>query len=240
MLEIETLSTMRNELVYLVLAVENFQCPRLQQLQPSRSIDKPLIPKVSLRYQSAIFPSFLALGIVLTICLGSVLGAPQSSCIMCKEEDLRPRVPPYSESFEEYTFDHQVTQQAAMQFILKLNGTRGQNNACSSITCPPNTSKYCLGIQFIKDHCWCELQHREEGLPYVPHTCFADQKVHTSSVDSCFTFVQVKECCCAEIWFKKWQHISGSSRSQHIPKTLILMLSMFSVLHWMSRRRIFC
>ncbi|XP_044250402.1 uncharacterized protein [Drosophila takahashii] len=240
MIEIGGLNAMWSELECSGLAIQNCQCPRLQRSPPRSSTDKPLMPRVSLRYQPAVIPSFLAMGIVLTICLGSALGAPQSSCIMCDKEDLRPRIPPYSDSYEEYTFDHQVTQQSAMESIQKFNGTRGQNNACSSIKCPPNTPKYCLGSQFINDHCWCELQHREEGLPYVPHVCFADQKVHTASVDSCFTFVQVKECCCAEIWLKKWRHISGSSRSQHTPKLLIHLLAALSALHWISRRRTFC
>ncbi|XP_016955966.1 uncharacterized protein LOC108028570 [Drosophila biarmipes] len=237
MIEIRGLGTlwMWGGLEYSGLAIENCQCLREQRLT-QRSTDKPLIPRVTLRYQ----PSFLAIGIALTICFGSALGAPQTSCIMCDKEDLRPRVPPYTDSYEEYTFDHQVTQKAAIESMLKFNGTKGQNNACSSIKCPPNTSKYCLGEQFINDHCWCELQHREEGLPYVPHVCFADQKVHTSSVESCFTFVQVKECCCAEIWFKKWRRVSGSSRSQHIPKILVHLLSALSVIHWLSRRRTFC
>ncbi|XP_017122222.1 uncharacterized protein LOC108142714 [Drosophila elegans] len=239
MIEIGRPGTMWTELECVGFAIESCQCSRLQQ-SPPRSTDKPLDPKVSLRNQPAVIPSFLAVVIVLAICLGSALGAPQSSCIMCDKEDLRPRVPPYSDSYEEYTFDHQVTQLSAMESLQKINATRGQKYACSSIQCPPNTPKYCLGTKFINDHCWCELQHREEGLPYVPHVCFADQKVHQPFVESCFAFGAVKECCCAEIWIKKWRHISGSSRSQHIPKILILLLSAFSVLHWLSRRRIFC
>eukprot|EP00099_Drosophila_melanogaster_P003596 NP_001163482.1 uncharacterized protein Dmel_CG5910, isoform B [Drosophila melanogaster] len=235
--------TMWNFLDRFELDAEDRQCLERLQQPAERSTDKSFTPKVSLRYQPAIVPSFLSIGIAVTICLGSALAAPQSSCIMCDKEDLRPRLPPYSDSYEEYTFDHQVTQQAALESIQKFNGSRGQNNACSSIKCPPNTPKYCLGGQFINDHCWCELQHREEGLPYVPHVCFADQKVHTSSVESCFTFVQVKECCCAEIWIKKWRHISGSSRGQHVPNVLVLLilnlLSAFSILTCRRRRRIF-
>ncbi|XP_044317536.1 uncharacterized protein LOC108037885 [Drosophila rhopaloa] len=237
MIEIGRPSTMWSELECVGLAIECCQCPRLQP-SPRRSTDKPLYPKVSLRYQPAVIPSFLAVGIVLAISLGSVLGAPQSSCIMCDKEDLRPRVPPFSDSYEEFTFDHQVSQLSAMESLQKINETKGQSNACSSYKCPP--TNYCLGTKFISDHCWCELQHREEGLPYVPHVCFADQKVHTPYVDSCFEFAAVKECCCAEIWIKKWRHISGSSGIQHIPKILVLLLSAFSVLHWISRRRIYC
>ncbi|XP_017060097.1 uncharacterized protein LOC108100617 [Drosophila ficusphila] len=236
------LSTMWSALEFSGASSYNYQCSRLLQ-SPPRSTDKPLIPKVSLRYQPAVIPSFLLVGTVLTICLGSVLGAPQSSCIMCDKEDLRPRVPPYSDSYEEYTFDHQVSQQSAMEYLQKHNKiviTKSQHNACSSIKCPANASKYCRGTQFINDHCYCEQQHREEGLPYVPHVCFADQKEHTPSVDSCFEFVEIKECCCAEIWLKKWRHISGSSRSQHVLNILIPLLSTISVLNWISRSRIFC
>jgi len=124
MIEIGGPGTMWSELECSGLAIENCQCSRLQR-SSQRSTDKPLIPRVSLRYQpSAVIPSFLAIGIVLTICLGSALGAPQSSCIMCDKEDLRPRVPPYTDSYEEYTFDHQVTQQSAIESMLKFNGSK--------------------------------------------------------------------------------------------------------------------
>ncbi|KAH8305838.1 hypothetical protein KR059_012229, partial [Drosophila kikkawai] len=251
MIEIGRLSTMWSDLECTQLAIEDYrQCPRLQQT-PTRSptTDKPAssssssVSGVSLRYQLAVSisipTSFLLACTVAILCLGSVLAAPQTSCIMCNKEDLRPRVPPYSDSYTEWTFDHQVSQQSAMESLQKFNESHAQNNACNSIKCPPNVMKYCLGTQFINDHCWCEMQHREEGLPYVPHTCFLDEKVHTPSVGSCFVFAEVKECCCAGTWVKKWRHISGSSRSQHIPKILIPLLSALSLLRWTSRRWIF-
>ncbi|XP_015044060.2 uncharacterized protein [Drosophila pseudoobscura] len=215
-------------------AGEDCLCQRLRGATGRSHGDSETAPRVSLPYQSS---ATILLQLLLTILsVSSVLAAPQTSCIMCDKEDIRPRVPPYSDSYEEFTFDHQVSQHDAMEALRKFNETLGLKNACNTIKCDPNVLKYCLGNQFINDHCWCELQHREEGLPFVPHICYADEKVHRPSIGSCFLFDEVKECCCAPAWAKKWRHISGSSRSQNPPKILVTMLFVFSLLHWMGRR----
>ncbi|EDV97706.1 GH14548 [Drosophila grimshawi] len=143
--------------------------------------------------------TFLHLCVLLLLCLSSTLAAPQSSCILCDKEDLRSREQPtISDSYEEFTFDHQVTRQDAIQALRKYNETLGgAQNSCNSMQCTATVMKYCLGLQFLNDHCWCELQHREEGLPYVPHICYVGEKVYKPSVGSCFFFEEVKECCCA-------------------------------------------
>ncbi|KAH8379891.1 hypothetical protein KR009_007827, partial [Drosophila setifemur] len=200
------IAIMWSELECNELAIEHCQCPRL--LSPTdATTNDPSTQGVSLRYQTQTVWSTNTVTILLLavlLCLAPVLGAPQTSCIMCDKEDLRPRVTvPYTDGYVEYTFDHQVSRQQAIDSIHKFNETHGKNNACSSIQCPSNVMKYCQGTQFINDHCWCEMQHREEGLPYVPHICYADEKVHKPSVGSCFAFVEVKECCCAATWVKK-------------------------------------
>lgn len=32
---------------------------------------------------------------------------------------------------------------------------------CKAIPCNQSIMKYCLGPQFINDHCWCEQGHEE-------------------------------------------------------------------------------
>ncbi|XP_030571184.1 uncharacterized protein LOC115770166 [Drosophila novamexicana] len=181
--------------------------------------------------------TFLRLLLLLTLCLSSTLAAPQTSCILCNKEDLRAKEPTISDSYEEFTFDHQVSRQDAIQALRKFNETHGgTQNACNSMKCTQTVLNYCLGPQFLNDHCWCELQHREEGLPYVPHICYVGEKVYKPSVGSCFFFEEVKECCCAAALVSEWRHISGASISP--PQAMLSsILALLSVLHWRSRRR---
>ncbi|XP_064541131.1 uncharacterized protein LOC135430394 [Drosophila montana] len=176
--------------------------------------------------------TFLRL-LLLTLCLSSILAAPQTSCILCNKEDLRAKEPTISDSYEEFTFDHQVSRQDAIQALRKFNETQ---NSCNSMKCTPTVLNYCLGPQFLNDHCWCELQHREEGLPYVPHICYVGEKVYKPSVGSCFFFEEVKECCCASALVSEWRHISGASFSP--PQAMLSsILALLSLLHWRTRRR---
>ncbi|ALC45107.1 CG5910 [Drosophila busckii] len=146
--------------------------------------------------------TFLRLCCLLLLLLGLTLAAPQSSCILCDKEDLRPREPTISNSYEEFTFDHQVSRQEAIAALKKFNDCNTQI-ACNSRKCSADVIRYCLGSQFINDHCWCELQHREEGLPYVPHICYVGEKVYKPSIGSCYQFEEIKECCCASALAKE-------------------------------------
>ncbi|KAH8410795.1 hypothetical protein KR222_008479, partial [Zaprionus bogoriensis] len=148
----------------------------------------------------------LSLSLYFCLCLGlrPSAAAPQTSCIQCTEQDLRAREPTLDSSYEEFTFDHQVSRKEAIEALRKYNETHDSRyNACHSIECTPSIAKYCLGSQFIKDHCWCENQHGEEGVPYVPHICYVGEKVYAASVGSCFFFERVKECCCAPVLVKE-------------------------------------
>ncbi|XP_017098101.2 uncharacterized protein [Drosophila bipectinata] len=206
-------------------------CQRLQG-STHRATDKTSGPGVCLRYQPV-----ATVFLLLLLCLAPVLGAPQTSCIRCDKEDFRTRAPHHGEEFVERIVDHQVSKFQAREALRKLNETHRQNNACSSINCTATIENYCFGHQFLNDHCWCEMQHREEGLPYVNHICYADEKVHKPSIGSCFVFAEVKECCCAKAFYNKWRANSGS---KNIPKILIPWLIAFSLVHWLSRRRWFC
>ncbi|XP_068149525.1 uncharacterized protein [Drosophila tropicalis] len=173
--------------------------------------------------------TFLYLLLLLLSCISLTLAAPQTSCILCDKDDLQAKDPLNSETYEEFTFDHQVSRQEAILALRKFNETHGPKNACNSMKCTPDVLKYCLGPQFINDHCWCELQHRDEGLPYVPHICYAGEKVYTSSVGSCFHFEEVKECCCASALAKEWRHISGKSLCCCPTILLIVLVSCWSL-----------
>ncbi|KAH8300426.1 hypothetical protein KR018_004945, partial [Drosophila ironensis] len=178
--------------------IEDCQCPRLQG-SPDGSPDRRPISGVRWRYQ----PKVTAFLLLLLLGLDSVLAAPQTTCINCDKEDTRARSPPHSDGYQEFIFDHQVSKHQAREALRKLNETHRPHNACSSLTCNSTIEHYCFGPQFINDHCWCELQHREEGLPYVHHICYADEKAHTPSIGSCFVFDEIKECCCAVAFYKK-------------------------------------
>ncbi|XP_034482055.1 uncharacterized protein LOC117787597 isoform X2 [Drosophila innubila] len=151
----------------------------------------------------ALSSTFPHLCLLLLLGLSLCLAAPKSSCILCNKEDLIAAGPIISDSYEEKTFDHQVTRQEAIQALRKYNETHPTQNSCKSIKCTATVVKYCTGPQFLNDHCWCEMQHRDEGLPYVPHVCYVGEKVYKPSVGSCFFFEEVKECCCAPILVKE-------------------------------------
>ncbi|EDW18743.1 uncharacterized protein LOC6582566 [Drosophila mojavensis] len=140
-----------------------------------------------------------------------------------------------SESYEELKFDHEVSEQDAEQALRKLNATRaGIQNSCNSMDCGQYLD-YCWTPQFEKDHCWCELQHREEGLPYKAHKCFVEEKIYKPSVGSCYFFEEVKECCCVSAFLREWRRISSAPLSRAQP-VLSCLLAILSLLHWHSRR----
>lgn len=93
-------------------------CQRLPG-STNRATDKTSAPRVSLRYQP-LATAFL----LLLLCLGPVLGAPQTSCIRCDKEDFRTRAPPYGEEFVERIVDHQVSQFQAREALRKLNESK--------------------------------------------------------------------------------------------------------------------
>lgn len=136
-------------------------------------------------------------------------------------------------SYEEFIFEHQVTQQDAIEALKKINqsffdGPSG--STCKSITCTKNVMKYCLGPQFLNDHCWCEQGHANEGLPFIPHTCYVGEKQYQASVGSCFFYEEVKECCCAPSLAKRWKHISAGTMNAAYPLGIVLTLAIFTKL----------
>ncbi|XP_055923438.1 uncharacterized protein LOC129953918 [Eupeodes corollae] len=134
-------------------------------------------------------------------------------------------------SYEEFIFEHQVTRQDAIDSLLKLNqsffdGPSG--STCKSITCTENVMKYCLGPQFINDHCWCEQGHANEGLPFIPHICYVGEKQYQASVGSCFFYEEVKECCCAPALAKRWKHISAGPTNTAYHPAIVLALAILT------------
>ncbi|XP_023166732.1 uncharacterized protein LOC111596659 [Drosophila hydei] len=150
-------------------------------------------------------------------------------------EELTDKESVISESYEELKFDHEVSELDAEQALRKLNATRAvTQSSCDSIDCT-QVGNYCWTPQFEKDHCWCELQHREEGLPYKAHKCFVDEKIYKPTTGSCYFFEEVKECCCVPAFLKEWRRISSASLSRAHP-LLSCLLALLS-LHWRRRRR---
>lgn len=140
---------------------------------------------------------------------------------------------PSTANYEEFIFEHQVTQQDAIVALQKLNQTffdGPSGSTCKAITCTKNVMKYCLGPQFINDHCWCEQGHANEGLPFIPHTCYVGEKQYQASVGSCFFYEEVKECCCAPSLAKRWKHISAGTRNAAYPLAIVLALVIFTKL----------
>ncbi|XP_062131250.1 uncharacterized protein LOC133842235 isoform X1 [Drosophila sulfurigaster albostrigata] len=202
-------------------------CQRLQSVRNKRSNNFAI---------SLTFPQLLLL---LLLSLSSILAAPQTSCIMCNKEDLQPREPTISASYEEFTFDHQVKRQDAIQALRAYNETHETQNSCNTKMCTTQVVRYCLSPQFLNDHCWCEMQHSEEGVPYVPHVCYVGEKVYAPSLGSCFTFQEIKECCCAPVLVKEWRHISGALSAT--PKIMLTsLLATIALLNWRCRRRSVC
>lgn len=87
-----------------------------------RATEKTSSPGVTLRYQP-LTTAFL----LLLLCLGPVLGFPQTSCIRCDKEDFRTRAPPHGEEFVERIVDHQVSKLQAREALRKLNESEYAN-----------------------------------------------------------------------------------------------------------------
>lgn len=73
--------------------------------------------------------SALSLCLCLCLCLSLSMAAPQTSCILCNKEDLRAREPTISGSYEEFTFDHQVSREEAIQALRKYNESKAHSRA---------------------------------------------------------------------------------------------------------------
>ncbi|XP_037913018.1 uncharacterized protein LOC119652779 isoform X1 [Hermetia illucens] len=118
-------------------------------------------------------------------------------------------------TYEEYHMEHQVTKQEAIASLRAINETffnAALPLGCKAIPCNQSIMKYCLGPQFINDHCWCEQGHEEEGLPWVPHTCYVGDRITETSVGSCFVYNEIKECCCDRVLAKRWRFLSSSNQ----------------------------
>lgn len=73
--------------------------------------------------------STLSLCLCLCLCFSLSMAAPQTSCILCNKEDLRAREPTISGSYEEFTFDHQVSREEAIQALRRYNGSKAHSHA---------------------------------------------------------------------------------------------------------------
>lgn len=73
--------------------------------------------------------STLSLCLCLCLCFILSMAAPQTSCILCNKEDLRAREPTISGSYEEFTFDHQVSREEAIQALRKYNESKAHSQA---------------------------------------------------------------------------------------------------------------
>ncbi|XP_053953373.1 uncharacterized protein LOC128860125 isoform X2 [Anastrepha ludens] len=170
-------------------------------------------------------PSLVLLSLLLlwfSHLIGSSCAAPQS-CVLCDINDFNDRAS-NTHTYEEYHFEHQVTRQEAITALKTFNVSNyGEPSGCA-VSCSEKVMKYCLGPQFINDHCWCELGHTEEGLPFVPHICYVGEKHYKATVGSCYFYEQVKECCCAPVLVKQWRHISAASRQMNAGSLLLLTI----------------
>ncbi|KAI8117219.1 hypothetical protein CVS40_10824 [Lucilia cuprina] len=166
------------------------------------------------------------------------IAAPQS-CILCDKNDLQAKDP--QTNYEEFLFEHQVTRQDAINALRQLNDSfyegTSTDSSCNGVRCTEKVMKYCLGPQFINDHCWCEVGHSTEGLPFVPHICYVGEKIYKTSVGSCFFYEEVKDCCCSSLLAKEWRHISaGSSVYSKTWFHNYYVLALISMLYLLIRR----
>ncbi|XP_036326824.1 uncharacterized protein LOC118739548 isoform X1 [Rhagoletis pomonella] len=164
--------------------------------------------------------------------IGSSCAAPQS-CVLCDITDFNDQAS-NAHAYEEYHFEHQVTRVEAITALKAFNASNyGEPSGCA-ISCSQKVMKYCLGPQFINDHCWCELGHTEEGLPFVPHICYVGEKNYKAAVGSCYFYEQVKECCCAPALAKQWRHISTAP--QQTSASSLLLLTIVALIFNVARR----
>ncbi|XP_055372933.1 uncharacterized protein LOC129606578 isoform X2 [Condylostylus longicornis] len=102
---------------------------------------------------------------------------------------------------------------------------------CKAFDCEKHM-KYCLGTYFLNDHCFCEQSHTNEGLPFVPHSCYVgeDNQAGTKpSIGSCFRFAEIKECCCLRPLAQRWKYLS-TARIISNNLFLIIVLPIFLLL----------
>ncbi|XP_037929504.1 uncharacterized protein LOC119663991, partial [Teleopsis dalmanni] len=138
----------------------------LKNFHSSKTAQATLVARHTLNFaRFCRFVPFIKIALILFYfnCLinlpGGVHAAPQS-CILCDKKDLEAKDPGGS-NFEEFRFEHQVTRQDAISALKMFNNSFDHGSSCKSVSCTKTVMKYCLGAQFINDHCWCELGHTE-------------------------------------------------------------------------------
>uniref|UniRef100_A0A0A1XNK6 CCC domain-containing protein n=1 Tax=Zeugodacus cucurbitae TaxID=28588 RepID=A0A0A1XNK6_ZEUCU len=225
----KTKSTTTTTMQRVIEHCQTYSSSSQQQLHTNNKIKRQLTRSPSLVLLTLLLLWFSHL-------IGSSCAAPQS-CVLCDINDVKDKTPNAQAAYEEYHFEHQVSRQDAITALKIFNvSTYGEPSGCT-ISCSDKVMKYCLGQQFINDHCWCELGHTEEGLPFVPHICYVGEKLYKATVGSCYFYEQVKECCCAPVLAKQWRYLSGASR-QMTTGSLLLLAVLLTFLSILSRHRI--
>lgn len=176
---------------------------------------------------------FLKIIIVLNLCLINLSdSAAKNLTVPLPYDNLKAEHP-----FVEYIFEHRVTKQEAISALVLINDSyfdAPQAPGCKAIPCTPKVMKYCLGSQFLNDHCLCEQWHAKEGLPFVPHTCYVGDEQTKASVGSCFSYNDIKECCCDRALARRWKFLSASSHLQSNTLSIWLPILMTTTLSTIS------
>lgn len=95
---------------------------------------------------------------------------------------------------------HHVTAIQVEEFFKKTNISK-KLEFCSaySDSCNSYPEEYCVSQVFVRDHCFCEHYHSDEGLPYFSHSCESIVNVAKfPSHGSCMEVYQMEKCCCLQ------------------------------------------
>ncbi|KAB0803994.1 hypothetical protein PPYR_00964 [Photinus pyralis] len=106
-------------------------------------------------------------------------------------------------AYEEYVIEHEISMEHARNAALAID--------LNSIETPPGCQKcskseikYCLGSDFINDHCCCDKRYHEV-LPYIPHTCYLGTQLCKPIAGDCLTYKTIRKCCCTRYLINKWK-----------------------------------
>ncbi|XP_018571980.1 uncharacterized protein LOC108911509 [Anoplophora glabripennis] len=155
----------------------------------------------------------LAISLETTVIFFLVLGNGCSTPVVEYDKSLR---------YEEYTIEHEISSTQARNSALTTD-LESIVPAPGCQECTYEEKRYCLGADFINDHCCCDKRY--ELLPYVPHTCYFGNQLCTPVMSSCDQYSRLRICCCDKFVLEKWKEKfknSGCKTTSRIIFTLIL------------------
>ncbi|KAJ8925325.1 hypothetical protein NQ315_009155 [Exocentrus adspersus] len=127
--------------------------------------------------------------------------------------------------YEEYIVEHEISTVNARNSALTIDvQSIVAPSGCKE--CTSEEKRYCLGSDFINDHCCCDRRYHEV-LPFIPHTCYSGNQL-CEPVMECDKYRRLRTCCCDILVLKKWKARFQNSSCKTVGGTAYMIIMIVS------------